>query len=99
MTTGGGPDHPGKRRSKHKRRTSRRKKEERKLRSKARELLGFQKNYPFSNKFFGNAYPKTVPETMYFNPISQDVGGIPKLSIDEKSKYCIANYRKEIKRL
>lgn len=76
---------------------SRRKKEERKLQNKARQLLGFQKNYPFSNKYFGNAYPKTVPETMYFNPISQDVGGIPKLSIEEKSMDFIENYLEKVK--
>lgn len=88
MTAGNNtPRSPKKRKKKKK--ISRKLREERKLKNKARELLGFQKNYPFSNKFFGNAYPNTIPEAMYFNPISQDIGGIPKLTVDEKSNLYI----------
>jgi hypothetical protein len=51
-----------------------------------RNLLGFQKNYPFSNKFYGQAFPKFVPDAMYFNPVSHDIGGLPKLELDKESR-------------
>lgn len=70
-----------------KRKLELKKKKQQKYKNEVRNLLGFQKNFPFSNKYFGNAYPKTIPETMYFNPISHDIGGVPKLEIDNQSKF------------
>ena len=71
---------------KKKRRLELKRKKNMKRIAEVRNLLGFQRNYPFSNKFFGQAYPKSIPDAMYFNPISQDIGGIPKLQFDSKSK-------------
>ena len=69
---------------KRKKRKLRRQRELRKA-QEVRNLLGFQKNYPFSNKFYGQAFPKFVPDAMYFNPVSHDIGGLPKLEVDTKS--------------
>jgi hypothetical protein len=76
-----------KKRKDAKRKKKRKLKKQRELRTtqEVRNLLGFQKNYPFSNKFYGQAFPKFVPDAMYFNPTSQDIGGLPKLEVDTKS--------------
>ena len=73
-----------------KRRRRRRRARELREQQEVRSLLGFQKNFPFSNKYFGQSFPKFVPDSMYFNPTSTDIGGVPKLDVDESSK-CFFN--------
>ena len=68
--------------AKKKRKKRKRKQRELRKTQEVRNLLGFQKNFPFSNKYFGENHPKFVPDSMYFNPVSQDIGGIPKLDVD-----------------
>jgi hypothetical protein len=76
-----------KKKSLAKKKREKRRKRNRELRktNEVRNLLGFQRNYPFSNKYFGQTFPKFVPDSMYFNPIAQDIGGLPKLEIDKES--------------
>lgn len=75
-----------KKRSRRRKRRRRRRQRELRRRREVRGLLGFQRNYPFSNKFFGQAFPKFSPEAMYFNPVSHDIGGVPKLEVDAESR-------------
>ena len=68
--------------AKKKKKKLRRKQRELRKTQEVRNLLGFQKNFPFSNKYFGENHPKFVPDAMYFNPVSHDIGGLPKLDVD-----------------
>lgn len=85
----------GKALKKKQKKKKRLKKKRRQLRQRQeiRNLLGFQKNYPFSNKYFGQTFPKFVPDAMYFNPVSHDNGGLPKLELDTDSRLPDTNTR------